>query len=153
MIAKVFPSYHPRKGQETHFADEIERALRFGKGKHHTIRFGRRFKANDTATLKQWAGRPYWTEQIVLRRDIKVKAFDIVIDYDAMVILVGGGKHAGEPFCQLREGWPLLREVAERDGLSTRDLLDWFKVGKMKGKHDAQIISWNYQGDYSDLIF
>lgn len=71
ILSKVFPLYHPKRGKETGFADNLEGM------KIHTIRSGYdRWKHNldkvisgDFAlSVRQWSGKPYNSRQEELAR-------------------------------------------------------------------------------------
>lgn len=96
-FSRVFPSYHPKAGQQTHFVEQIWNSLRelnlplpkkadftkefmwsisplsnFGC-KHHTIRAGNHFEPGDYFSPRVWTGKPYCTKQIIIAPDIQVK--------------------------------------------------------------------------------
>lgn len=132
-LSKVFPAYHYRKGEETHFKDDFNAWQVFNRGsgclylhpKLHTIRanyelWAKRFekieKGKAQLSIRQWSGKPYYSKQEVIcnltREDgigIQKLRFDKSgllpnVDYKP----VGVGK------------------IANNDGLSLDDWKEWF---------------------------
>ena len=118
-VSKVFPSYHPRKGQDTHFLEKL-----CTEEKKHTIRANyERWKKriedvnNGTARLsvRQWSGKPYNSKQ--------EEIFEFL------------GDSVGIQRLGCDEGWYLsgyetgipIEELAFNDGLTLEDFIDWFK--------------------------
>ena len=106
MVAKSFPTHHPKAGQPTGFRESI-----LAGRKIHTLRksaVGR--KTGDIVSLRQWAGRPYASKQVEFARcRIAVNRFEI----------------QGRPL----SSWIVTR-TAVADGFDeTRDFADWFGVG------------------------
>lgn len=93
-FSKVFPSYHPRKGEETNFIQKIWSSINVAlpvsdharsleseviklmkedwSPKHHTIRAGHRFKVGDTFSPRVWSEKPYSSKQIIIASDITI---------------------------------------------------------------------------------
>ena len=159
-FSRVFPAYHPRKGEPTYFVEKILSSLNIAPAdfsdevnhiidafeyfngtydpKHHTIRAGNRWKVGDKFSPRVWSGKPYNSKQIIIAPDIEiVKVWDIEIkvkpknDLSGFAdILINGNKIDAE----------FLKQVAANDGLTLGDLLRWFQYPKpFKG----QIICWN----------
>jgi hypothetical protein len=163
-FSRVFPSYHPRKGEPTYFVEKIYKSLYLAKvvpeelassfnfavmndesyqPKHHTIRAGHRWKVGDKFSPRVWSGKPYQSKQIIIAPDIEIKkVWDIRIHTIAHWI-----NYSGMMF-------PIdYKELAKNDGLSTKDFLDWFGNPTQKGFkfHDVffgQIICWNENIEY-----
>jgi hypothetical protein len=155
-FSRVFPSYHPRKGEPTFFVEAILNNLGVEIqsdllpsvreivndfcmldgtiNKAHTIRHGSRFKVGDKFSPRCWSGKPYRSKQIIIHDDIEVKkVFEISMDKEGVFSINGKEVDVTSSIC---DG----RTVADNDGLDSDDLLNWFPVGKpFKG----QIICWD----------
>lgn len=161
-FSRVFPSYHPRKGEPTYFVEKVWESLypeivgwegffklneQFNIGlnniyepKHHTIRAGNRFKEGDYFSPRVWSGKPYRSKQIVIAPDIKIKkTWDILIDdvplFQVMKPINGDITHS----YLLPNG-----DVACNDGLAYIDFVNWFNKRPFRG----QIICWNENINY-----
>lgn len=167
-LSLTFMKGHPRAGEPTHFIEMfsismgIEKKL-FGlnpivdfsimdddsailglesfhhiKPKHHTIRMGRHFKANDELTLAVWSGKPYHSKQVKLWTG-SIRAVNIVIlnspDWIAFY------KDTAKKLTPLK-----IEKLAKNDGLEIDDFLAWFNLPE--GKHEAQILIWNPEIQY-----
>ena len=139
-VAKTFPAYHPRKGQQTDFRDKIEAGTKI-----HTIRDNYDYwsKAIDKVnrgeavlSLRQWEGKPYdspcgpaqefdqffhkpegnilgYQKAVIkhTRNELKMKVITLDIDGKRITTKVGG----------------TLDDLAKNDGFDqTEDLLNWF---------------------------
>jgi hypothetical protein len=160
-FSRVFPVYHPKAGQPTHFVEKIWNGLNamdlpvpknadmpknfmwsimplsgFG-AKYHTIRAGKRWKAGDMFSPRVWSGNPYISKQITIAPDLQIKHiwdFDIKYGY----LLLDGRKLCNSRFYAVRYRIPI--EIATNDGLTIDDLLDWFKYPK---DFSGQILCWS----------
>lgn len=163
-FSRVFPAYHPRKGQATYFVEKLCKGfpeysandftalksrptlgifdlmvLAIDKWadfapKSHTIRSGIRWKVGDKFSPRVWSGKPYTSKMITIAPDIEIKK---IWEFEIK----------GNSF--YIDGYPIspdkLEYVAENDGLSRHDLQDWFQYPKpFKG----QIICWNESINY-----
>lgn len=101
-FSTVYPSYHPRAGEPTHFVEKIwaglnidaeysvyikfPNQLKNGKWqvpitwrdekfnpKLHTIRSGHRWEAGDWFSPRVWLGGPYNSKRIIIAPDMQVK--------------------------------------------------------------------------------
>jgi hypothetical protein len=157
-FSRVFPAYHPRKGEPTYFIEKVVKSLGIDalcpvnpanlincSPKHHTIRAGKRFKAGDYFSPRYWTGSPY-----NYKRDgskcpafapdtLVVKTFDFEIKNNSFYI--NGREYDGE----IEGHHELLEKIATNDGLSKEDLLLWFKFPK---PFSGQIICWNENINY-----
>ena len=161
-FSRVFPSYHPRKGDPTYFVEKIWNSIAFDPDvyveqfpipyrelgidfrntndkKHHTIRAGHRFKVGDWFSPRVWSGKAYNSKQIVIAPDIQVKK---IWDFDAHgTDFYLSGKHEyAHP-----EGFDF-SEVEKNDGLSPCELFDWICLSpefKKENRFTGQIICWN----------
>lgn len=108
--------------------------------KLHTIRAGHRWNQGDKASLRVWSGKPYNSPQIIIAPDVelvKVGDFKILKDIeDTPWMDIGSTYSYPAPFDLERS---IIPTVAENDGLSTQDLLDWFQYPK---PFDGQILCW-----------
>jgi hypothetical protein len=119
-ISEKFPSYHPRKGQPTHFYPLILR-----KAKKHTIRgnydlWAKRFEKIDKGeailSVRQWSGKPYQSPQIELMKLDCTHGIGLqkLIEPDNFIFANVDG---------VAVDW---EEIAINDGLSFTDFCDWF---------------------------
>lgn len=169
-FSRVFPSYHPKAGQPTYFVEKIHNGLNlapisfneiiafntdkerelllnfwkdivtFGGCKYHTIRAGNRWKVGDKFSPRVWSGKPYQTKQIIIAPDIEIKKiWDFEISGGEYCI--NGRVYGGE----VESHHELLYKIAENDGLSKPDLLDWLKYPK---QFSGQIICFNENINY-----
>lgn len=157
-FSRVFPSYHPKKGQPTHFIEKIVKSLHWDRPhppvdiradfdsdiylnvnpKQHTIRAGHRWKVGDIFSPRVWIGKPYASKQIQFAPDIEIKKvwnFD-VDPWESYVI-------DGKPLC-----YSEFKSVAINDGFNEGDDLEcWLNV-KPKDVFNGQIICWNENINY-----
>lgn len=151
-FSRVFPSYHPRKGEPTYFVEKVVKSLHWdrpyppvdiradfdsdvyinARAKHHTIRAGHRWKAGDMFSPRVWSGKPYASKQIQFAPDIEVKK-------------VWSFYKDEYKWCMLEQF--NLESIAFNDGLSVVDFLDWFTLAPGK-TFDGQIICWNENINY-----
>ena len=114
--------------------------------KLHTIRAGNRFKAGEYFSPRVWSGKPYNSKQIIIAPDtlitdvydfeIKTAYKELPLDYDTDVIINHRIYHTDSN---------IMKVVAENDGLTLAELLQWFKYPTpFKG----QIICWNDKVNY-----
>lgn len=163
-LSRAFPAYHPKKGEPTYFVEKIYNSLdrsmhkgevfliaansqqlednKFCTGllakfyqslfpieegyKHHTIRAGKRWKTGDMASVRVWSGKPYNSPQIIIYPDVELIVKDIEIGKDFNVKIDG-------------RFWNDKTIIAANDGLTTSDLVFWFKKRPFSG----QILIWN----------
>ncbi|HUM52277.1 MAG TPA: hypothetical protein PK431_10695 [Chitinophagales bacterium] len=172
-FSRVFPSYHPRKGEETFFVEKILNGIapKMHSGvvdlnllsdevksiindfvllcssddiKGHTIRAGNRWKVGDWFSPRVWSGAPYKSKQIIIAPDIQIKKiWDIEIE-------LGDRFQIMKP--KDNQEWYLISngDVAKNDGLEYDDFVNWFNA-KPKKQYDmlkAQIICWNENINY-----
>ena len=162
-FSRTFPAYHPRKGEATHFVEQIWNGLNnlglpvpknkelphefmwsilplsnYGY-KYHTIRAWHRWKAGDKFSPRVWSGKPYNSKQIIIAPDITVvKTWNFDIE-----------PLAGD---YLLNGFPIpiekLRTIAMNDGFTDLDDFEcWFKLKRGEG-FIGQIICFNSQIEY-----
>jgi hypothetical protein len=169
-FSRVFPSYHPKKGQPTFFVEkiwlwghnedgwsepeffpeykdhvDIMKILMQNGAKYHTIRAGNRWKAGDWFSPRIWSDKPYRSKQIEFAPPIQVKkVWPITIkphNEHGFVI------HIKDRYVADWEGTANITqsELAKNDGLEKADLLHWFRVPK---PFTGQIICWNENINY-----
>lgn len=160
-FSRQFPKGHPKAGQPTHFPEKImaglaDRQVDFKipddfvlwewlpyyncrQPKHHTIRGGNRFKPGDMASLRVWSDKPYRSKQIEFAQVQIQKVF--VIYSDGVLWWVN---HQPAPTY-------ILERIANNDGLSIQDFLNWFAIHPKKDGIGfyGQIISWSDKIDYT----
>lgn len=154
MVARVFPAYHPRKGQLTNFVEQIINDLHKGKTarermeaivsdmrplindfymldgalkKLHTLRAGSRWKAGDMASLRVWSDKPYRSKQIEFAQ-VQVKSVypvDIYFTGGEMRVMIDGNIYNNRDI------------LAKNDGLELADFIGWFQKPM-----DGQMICW-----------
>lgn len=151
MFSRVFPSYHPKAGQLTHFVEKILISLKgreicsnnFGFNadrfdpKHHTIRKGNRFKTGDMFSPRFWEDKPYRSKQIIIAQDIEIKkTWDFEMDLNGVYSI--NGKYCTND-----------RILAANDGLNIEDMFHWFMKDYNNPKEfKGQIICWNENINY-----
>ena len=165
IFSRVFPSYHPKSGEETFFVEKILKGLinnnvypLVGKNslnipismidkikecepKYHTIRAGNRWKDGDKFSPRVWSGKPYRSKQIIIAPDIEIKKiWNIEIKNRDFYLC----ENEGCLFDLVNSISPIKTEtlgnIANNDGLELMDFLAWFQFPKpFKG----QIICWN----------
>lgn len=119
MFSKTFPAYHPRAGEPTGFRESI-----LAGRKVHTIRktAGNR-KGGETVSLREWAGRPYASQQVEFAQ------CELVITPCRLSFYVSADAANATPY---------IRRVARQDGLGVQDFIDWFTL--VPGK------PWSFRG-------
>jgi hypothetical protein len=123
-ISKTFPSYHPKRGQPTHFRGKIEL-----EDKIHTVRENYEFwkKRLDEVnagkailSVRQWIDKPYKQpgDETMFEMDkVKYETFELS---ELGMIRVGGRMLYIEEHSMM----------ASNDGLTQQDFYDWFKLGR-----------------------
>lgn len=120
--------------------------------KGHTVRKGRRWKDGDMASLRVWgndvnpkSGRSgaYHSQQVIIAPDVKVKVFNLdIVDL--------GGVHCirinGEPFGQFHPLAEGCKRLANNDGLTAIEFIQWFSNPNPVGEY--QIICWDHAISY-----
>lgn len=157
-IEKIWKSIGVDPNHVKDVADGLEKELYNAmtyqfESKNHTIREGKRFKTGDMASLRVWGNDvnpkskrsgPYHSKQIIIAPDVRVKTWDIDMNWDSEVNEVDI-RINGKWFCQVES--IASEKIAKNDGLSIRDFVDWFMVTENK-PFSGQIISWNENINY-----
>ncbi len=165
-FSRTFPAYHPKAGENTYFVEKVWKSLGsfdskykdpfigedFKKSivwgyqlvegcKYHTIRAGNRWKVGDKFSPRVWSGKPYNSKMITIAPDIEIKEiFKIRIWRES---LLNWRIYINDIGINSRK----ITELANNDGLSHKDLLDWFNVPINK-IFEGQIICWNDKIEY-----
>lgn len=154
IFSRFFPSYHPRKGEETFFVEKIWKGLggvineytqqfigedfkksivwnyQLIKGvKYHTIRAGNRWKVGDKFSPRVWSGKPYVSKQMTIAPDIEIKK---IFEFECKA---DGTFYINNKWIDVTSS-----DIPENDGLSSDDFLNWFPENK---PFSGQIICWN----------
>lgn len=166
-FSRVFPSYHPRKGEPTFFVEQILNAIAPKKSngivdmdllsdevksvvndfvllagtdkKSHTIRSGHRWKAGQKFSPRVWTGKPYNSSQLEIAPPIEIKKI-FNFEMDLCGVYSVNGKYLDELQCPL---------LAKNDGLTEDDMFHWFMPNYDKPKKFiGQIICWNPEIKY-----
>ena len=172
-LSRVFPAYHPRRGEETYFVEKLIESLILNGNyeitdeqiqscvgatidlvwaKHHTIRAGNHVKAGDKIRFSVWSAKPYCSKQIVIAPDIEVMN---VWDFEVKVASKSGGCiylnnrlfaviDTKDMFSD-NYHWEGLKMMGENDGLTSIDFLNWFQFPK---PFQGQLITWNPDINY-----
>ncbi len=152
-FSRTFPAYHPNKEYPTFFVEKFMKSQKayhthfdwvnwaffnICTPKYHTIRAGNRWKKGEYFSPRVWSGKPYQSKMITIAPDIEIKK---IWDFEIQdgLILIDNKVYAYSSSTEL------LDKLAENDGLSQFQLLDWFQYPKpFKG----QIICWNESINY-----
>lgn len=132
--------------------DGLEDEYYIGKfqPKLHTIRAGNRWEVGDMASLRYWDGKPYQSKQVEFAQVEVKKVWPIEIipvktgDSTASIdFFINGAKIEKD----------VLHSLAESDGLTTDDLIDWFIPEGTKfivgvPIFTGQIICWSDKVNY-----
>lgn len=134
MVSKVFPAYHPRKGDYTDFKNLILAEI-----KKHTLRGNYELWKNRVEminsgkaylSLRQWQGRPYHSKQEEFLKLYKVGVQ--LVEVKAISADIGCIQ------LSIDEYFFTSNYIAKNDGLSEFDMYCWFKKCK-KGQRMAII--------------
>ena len=135
-LSRCFPAKHSKAGEPTQFRDAFYAGLVFNRGsectclrpKLHTIRanyplWEKRIKevqeGKAVLSVRQWAGRPYWSRQIEIARLTAKDGVGI-----QMLRFLGDNFNGG----YIRNGvYPSDKILANNDGLSLADWEEWFR--------------------------
>lgn len=156
-FSRVFPSYHPRKGEPTYFVEKVVKSLHWERRyppvdnrsdfdsdiylncipKHHTIRAGHRWKVGDKFSPRVWSGKPYASKQITFAPDIEIKkVWDFELTFDDLFYI-------SNELYAYSSSHDALETLSANDGLEQADLLNWFNE-----PFEGQIICWNENINY-----
>ena len=139
MVSKVFPQYHPRKGEQTGFRDKILVT------KNHTLRMNTALweaRAEEINTgqailsVRQWSGKPYepgsHQEEILQLTHLGTQR--IRLSYNKTKRLWEGFVSYGKYEKRVN-----LARLAKNDGLSVEDFEQWFRL-QPEGKDLSPVI-------------
>lgn len=124
-LSKMFPKGHRSEGKPTNFEEKVKNGVKF-----HTIRANYEFwrerfekikKGEACLSIRQWVGTPYGrgsTQREIARltKDDGIGLQMLEFRYDNIYLPIIDDRCMYYP-----------SEIAEKDGLSVEDWLDWFK--------------------------
>ena len=160
IFSRMFPSYHPKKGEPTFFVEKIYKSLYLMKAvpkeiveafnfeimnddavapKHHTIRAGNRWKVGDNFSPRVWSGKPYQSKQVTIASDIEIKK---IWTFEISVSGYYSLNENYKPYLTAKQ----IIEIAKNDGLDINDFFAWFE--KTKRPFLGQVICWNENINY-----
>lgn len=133
MLSREFPMTHPRAGEPTDFKTKKEEGV-----KKHTIRGNAELwehRAEEinagraVLSVRQWSGKPYepGSHQIEIARHTKLGTQRVTLDFRAPWDKFIGVRQASGDF-----HYPTFLDVAQNDGLSADDFVDWFMKTRKK---------------------
>lgn len=131
MLSRVFPTTHPKAGQETDFKPKVMAALNgmpCYRKKLHTImanyelwkkRFEEVERGYAVINLRQWIGRPYRSKTVLIKTLSSKDGIGIqkLTFYTSRIVYP-----TIDDNCQ-----PTILEISSNDGLSKDDWIDWFR--------------------------
>lgn len=135
MLSRVFPTTHPKAGQETDFKPKVMAALNgmpCYRKKLHTIRanyelWKKRFEEVERGyaviNLRQWIGRPYRSKTVL----IKTLTSKDGIGIQKLTFREYPNYHTPIPIIDDCSFFPSCTVLAQNDGLCLADWFDWFK--------------------------
>jgi hypothetical protein len=165
-VSRKFFGNHAKKGYETYFVERIindlikdvdvidwdsldknnteislvQTNLIGSLSKGHTLRKGKRWKTGDFASLRFWSRLPYRSPQVKISKDIPIRVFDIEMCLKPYESVLKIDSKTIEP----KIFNTTIETIANNDGLSYQDFLDWFGNDHFSG----QIICWNSDISY-----
>lgn len=131
MLSRVFPTTHPKAGQETDFKPKVMAALNgmpCYRKKLHTIRanyelWKKRFEEVERGyaviNLRQWIGRPYRSKTVLIKTLTSKDGIGIqkLTFYTSRIV-----------YPTIDDNYqPTILEISSNDGLSKDDWIDWFR--------------------------
>lgn len=131
MLSRVFPTTHPKAGQETDFKPKVMAALNgmpCYRKKLHTIRanyelWKKRFEEVERGyaviNLRQWIGSPYRSKTVLIKTLTSKDGIGIqkLTFYTSRIV-----------YPTIDDNYqPTILEISSNDGLSKDDWIDWFR--------------------------
>lgn len=131
MLSRVFPTTHPKAGQETDFKPKVMAALNgmpCYRKKLHTIRanyelWKKRFEEVERGyaviNLRQWIGSPYHSKTVLIKTLTSKDGIGIqkLTFYTSRIV-----------YPTIDDNYqPTILEISSNDGLSKDDWIDWFR--------------------------
>lgn len=131
MLSRVFPTTHPKAGQETDFKPKVMAALNgmpCYRKKLHTIRanyelWKKRFEEVERGyaviNLRQWIGSPYRSKTVLIKTLTSKDGIGIqkLTFYTGRIV-----------YPTIDDNYqPTILEISSNDGLSRDDWIDWFR--------------------------
>lgn len=134
-VSEYFPKTHSRAGECTAFPEQIKHYMKI-----HTIRenyelWRKRFEKIDAGkaylSVRIWTGKPYRSKQAeVFRYDYTHKIGIQKLEWNPLGWVIDGA---------LIEDLKLMDELAQNDGLTTKDFREWFRGSFVVGEPKAII--------------
>lgn len=139
-LSKTFMKGHPKEGVPTNFRQKFENALKDPNTwlwrKIHTIRgnvplWEKRIKEVELGeaclSIREWTGRPYASKQVEIARLTKEDGVGMQIISASPIVMkdraIGIYSDDGRTIQSIRD----IAILANNDGLSLKDWLEWFK--------------------------
>jgi len=121
-LVKTFPTGHRRAGEPTLFEENLTKGVKIhtvrgNEGNTWSKRIQDVMEGRKFLTVRQWAGRPYNSEQREIARYEAVGLQRILMTYSS---------EDAVPQCWIDGHRVDVNEVAAHDGLSTEDFVNWF---------------------------
>lgn len=143
-LSKTFMKGHPRAGEPTRFREKVENALQKRQNKDpyidghkiHTMRcnvplWEKRIKEVEAGeaclSIREWTGRPYASKQVEIARLTKEDGVGMQIISASPIVMKD---RAIGIYSDDRRTIQSIRDIAilaNNDGLSLKDWLEWFK--------------------------
>lgn len=137
-VSKFFPGFHPRKGQETGFVEKI-----LSGEKIHTIRgnlelWQKRITEVQAGkallSLRYWSGKPYRSPQVEFKQLTSEDGVGVQeIEFYRGICTNTWVDYFSESYLK----------IAQNDGLSTGDYIEWFTGGKYDLSKPMAIIQFS----------
>lgn len=133
MISKQFLANHPIAGDPTHFKEKILSGQKIHTIRHNYDRWKQKAEQINAGThvleLKEWSGKPYRSKQnhIAYLTKIHVQRLDFFPERSQTIV-------DGRPFRHR------FQTLANNDGLSVADLVNWFPYKKPTDLRNLAII-------------
>lgn len=150
MVAKTFPSNHPKKGNLTHFSEKLKCKIPvmvpvsfiYVWPKIHTIRLNYKLwkkrldevnKGKAMLSVRQWSGKPYRSHQegLVNLYQKDMDNIDPILGYQR--ITLSFNKSGFRVFKIDGKRYGKWKDLAGNDGLIIDDFLNWFKKPMKSG--------------------
>lgn len=139
-LSRIFPVTHSKAGQLTNFREKVMSQMRGVDSKKHTIRsnfdwWARKFEGISIGemylSLREWTGKPYNSPQ-----DEWLQLHKIGLQQIEMVY----GSDDAYPRVWIDNKEVAIQEVAQNDGLSVEDFVEWFFGSSKSNTFEGVII-------------
>lgn len=131
MVSRVFPSYHPKAGQETGFRAKIRAEMKL-----HTLRGNYELwkkRLDEVAagkaylSLREWSGKPYNSNQVEFHKLFAIDGVGVQKAVMKIGEFTWNNKLFRFPDVWINETDVNPKVIAHNDGLEYADFIDWFK--------------------------